>query len=89
MGIPPPDARTDGLLGQILLEQGKISRDIGIILEQLKAVPDHELRLRSLEETRAQAAGESAASKDYLARWLGVGALIASWSAAAAAYFHH
>jgi hypothetical protein len=40
---------TDGLLGQILLEQGRQGTQLAVISEQLKAVSDHESRLRSLE----------------------------------------
>lgn len=37
------------MLSQILLEQGKMSVQLAVISEQLKAVPDHETRIRSLE----------------------------------------
>ena len=40
---------TDGMLAQILVEQGKQGTQLAVISEQLKAVPDHEARLRAVE----------------------------------------
>lgn len=39
----------EGMTGQILLELGKISAQIAVMDERLKAVPDHENRLRLIE----------------------------------------
>jgi hypothetical protein len=37
------------MLSQILLKQGEMGIQLAVISEQLKAVPDHENRIRSLE----------------------------------------
>lgn len=62
------DQREDGaVLGQLLIEQGKIAAnvatvvtDVAVIKEQMRQVPDHELRLRSLETARAKILGFAA-----------------------------
>lgn len=38
-----------GTQAQILLKLGEMSTQLAVITEQLKAVPDHEQRIRSLE----------------------------------------
>jgi hypothetical protein len=41
---------SDGaILSQILLKQGEMGVQLAVISEQLKAVPDHEARIRALE----------------------------------------
>lgn len=47
-----PDPSGGGLLGQILIKQGELGTQLAVISEQLKAVPDHETRIRSLEKWR-------------------------------------
>jgi hypothetical protein len=42
---------------QILLKLGEISAQIAVMTEQLKAVPDHETRLRSLEKFQFKTVG--------------------------------
>lgn len=49
MTAPQPDP---GSLSQILLKLGEMSTQLAVISEQLKAVPDHESRIRSLEKWR-------------------------------------
>ena len=51
--LPPLVPSPSGdMTGQILIELGKISSSIAVMTEQLKAVPDHESRLRALERFR-------------------------------------
>ena len=45
--------RDDGLLGQILVEQGKLSQQVGgldrqlaVVAEKVSQIPDHEMRIR-------------------------------------------
>jgi len=45
--IPPADPTAS-----ILLKLGEMSTQLAVISEQLKAVPDHEQRIRSLERWR-------------------------------------
>lgn len=40
------------MLSQILVEQGKQGTQLAVIIEQLKAIPDHESRIRKLEQWR-------------------------------------
>jgi len=40
------------MLAQILVKQTEMSTQLAVISEQLKAVPDHETRIRSLEKWR-------------------------------------
>lgn len=57
-GAPGPPGGPDGaLLAQILLKQGEMSTQLAVISEQLKAVPDHETRIRGLERFRWTLAG--------------------------------
>ena len=44
-----PQGSSDGMLAQILLKQGEIGTELAVISEQLKAVPDHENRIRQME----------------------------------------
>ena len=46
----PPDP--NAMLSQILIKQGEMGVQLAVISEQLKAVPDHEARIRSLEKWR-------------------------------------
>jgi hypothetical protein len=43
---------TDGMLAQILVEQGKQGTRLAVISEKLSVLPDHEDRLRALERFR-------------------------------------
>lgn len=43
------EADSSGMLAQILLRQGEMSTQLAVISEQLKAVPDHEGRIRTME----------------------------------------
>jgi hypothetical protein len=45
----PQTSTTDGMLAQLLIEQAKQGVQLAIITEQLKAVPDHESRIRAVE----------------------------------------
>jgi hypothetical protein len=47
----------DGMLAQILLKQGEMGVQLAVISEQLKGLPDHETRLRSLEGFRWKLTG--------------------------------
>jgi hypothetical protein len=55
-----PAANPDGMLGQVLLELGKISTQVAVLGEQMKDVPDHEQRLRALETSKAKIYGAAA-----------------------------
>ena len=48
MTLPPPER--DGLVGQVLIELGKISTQIAVMAKQMEAIPDHENRIRVLEK---------------------------------------
>jgi hypothetical protein len=50
MNAPAPDSNS--MLAQILIKQGEMGTQLAVITEQLKAVPDHENRIRSLERWR-------------------------------------
>lgn len=56
------DHSGDGTLAQILLAVGGMQTQLAVIGEQLKAIPDHESRIRSLETARAKLYGASAAA---------------------------
>lgn len=45
---PPASATTD----QILIELGKMSATLAVVAEKLNALPDHEARIRKLEQWR-------------------------------------
>ena len=47
------------MLAQILLKQGEISTTLAVMNETLKAIPDHEFRIRALERFRFTLAGLS------------------------------
>ena len=52
------DAMTgDAAAAQILIKMGEMSAQLAVISEQLKDLPDHETRLRSLERFRYTLAG--------------------------------
>lgn len=55
----PPTEHDSGILAQILLKQGEMGTQLAVISEQLKAVPDHENRIRGLERFRYTVAGVS------------------------------
>ena len=48
MTSPSPDPT----IAQVLLKLGEMSTTLAVICEQLKAVPDHEARIRKLEQWR-------------------------------------
>jgi len=59
----------------IYVRQMEISVTLAVIHEQLKAVPDHEQRLRRLEASRAKLVGAAAAvsaTVSALGTWLGL-----------------
>lgn len=92
MTMPDTPAGGDALQGQILLELGRVSTQISqmstqvaVMDERLKAVPDHENRIRFLE---AAAQGVSG-MRDAHARVVSWGAVAAAIGSAVAAYFHH
>jgi hypothetical protein len=58
-----PGPEQDGaILAQILHKQGEMGIQLAIITEQLKAFPDHEVRLRVLESARAKLTGAAVAA---------------------------
>lgn len=62
MGNPVPDGtltNDSGILGQVLIKQGEMSAQLGVITERLNAVPDHETRIRSLEKFKWTITGMS------------------------------
>lgn len=60
-----PVEHNDGsILGQLLVEQGKMSKevsdtrtDVAVIKERISAIPEHERRIRTLELARAKTTG--------------------------------
>lgn len=56
MSIPPAGTDTT-MLAQIFAKLGEMGLQLGIITEQLKAIPDHEQRIRALERFRWTVAG--------------------------------
>jgi len=59
----------------IYVRQMEISVTLAVIHEQLKAVPDHEQRLRRLEASRAKLVGAAvavSATVSALGTWLGL-----------------
>lgn len=52
----------DASMDTMLLAMGEIKTQLAVISEQLKAVPDHENRIRVLETARAKAYGAAVAS---------------------------
>lgn len=81
----PPGTDTSGLQAQVLLELGKISTQIAVITERLNALPDHENRIRAVEQASAQSAG----GRDVWARVVAGLAVAAAVGATAADYLHH
>lgn len=57
MTAPAPTAPSADMSGQILLELGKLSTQIAVMDEKLKDLPDHETRIRMLENARAKLYG--------------------------------
>ena len=47
-----PQSPDPGAVSQVLLKLGEMSAQLAVIVEQLKAVPDHESRIRKLEQWR-------------------------------------
>lgn len=50
--MPDSSSGADGqtaMLSQLLIEQGKIGAQLAVVIEQLKAIPDHEQRIRVVE----------------------------------------
>ena len=80
----PESPPGEGMQGQILLKLGEISTQIAVITEQLKAVPDHETRLRILEHD----ASESHGTRDLVARVWSSAAALAAVATAVVAYLH-
>lgn len=66
----PKPSTTDAMLARILVKQSKQSRQLAVIKRQLRAVTDHEARLRKLEQFRYLVVGASLASS-ALGTWLG------------------
>ena len=83
-----PDTGTDGMTAQILLRLGEISTQLAVMAETLKALPDHEQRLRVLEAANTTAQAESTASKDGFARLVASGAGLAAVGSAVASWLH-
>jgi hypothetical protein len=48
----PDDGGLHAMLGQVLAKQGEQGVQLAVIIEQLKDIPDHEQRIRSLERWR-------------------------------------
>jgi len=85
-----------GLSGQVLLELGKLSRDVGdvkiqtaVIADQVKDVPQLAERVRIIELDVAASKAERSASRDWFARAVGGVAVVAAVAAVVAPFFHH
>jgi len=57
-----PQAPDGAILAQILHKQGEMAMQLAVISEQLRAIPDHETRLRLLESARAKLTGAAVAA---------------------------
>lgn len=71
----PQDAGNGAILSQILMKQGEMGIQLAVISEQLKAVPDHENRIRVLETARAKQIGAAVAISALvsgLGTWIGI-----------------
>ena len=79
----------DGTLAQILVELGKVSTQVAVIGEQLKAIPDHEQRIRANEAKLSQLEATRQAGRDWWARVVAGVAVIAACAATAADFMHH
>jgi len=55
----PPPSPDSAILNQILLKLGEMGTQLAVMGEQLKELPDHEQRIRSLERFRWTFAGIS------------------------------
>lgn len=67
----PPDH--DGTIAQVLIKLGEVGAQLAVISEQLKAIPDHEARLRKLESARWPVPTVAAVAS--------VGSVVAAWVA--------
>jgi hypothetical protein len=52
--VTMPDSSISGQLGQLLISQGAMAVDIGVIKSQMIVVTDHETRIRQLEALRSK-----------------------------------
>lgn len=66
----PPDG-SERSYDQILIKLGEMGAQLAVISEQLKAIPDHEARLRKLEAARWPLPTVAAVAA--------VGAAVAAW----------
>lgn len=91
--MPPAEPSADhGLtsmiaaqVSQILSEQGKQSVQLAHMEEQLRAVPDHEQRIRETERQLAEGRGQH----DLLARVIATIAVAAAVAGVVGTYVHH
>lgn len=58
----PGEPLTEATAAQILVELGAMKVQLAVISEQLKAVPDHEARIRRLESARSKLVGAALAA---------------------------
>jgi hypothetical protein len=75
MTTPPAPVSSDAMLAQVLLKLGEISTDVAVIKNDLKDLPDHEVRIRSLETSRAKIYGAAALMSiifSALGSWIGL-----------------
>lgn len=71
----PPSAGEGAILSQILLKQAEMGIQLAVISEQLRDLPDHEERIRSLETARAKVFGGAvviAALVSAAGTWVGL-----------------
>jgi hypothetical protein len=93
---PGSGVADSALSAQILVEIGKLQTQVAVMDERLKAIPDHETRLRDAERERSEISGkldtmaaERSAARDVWARVVATGAVLVAAAAAAADYVHH
>lgn len=78
----PDSSGTDGLQGQVLIKLGEIGADVKVIQKTLEAIPDHENRIRIIENAAAQNRG----GRDMAARWWAAAAVLAAAGSGTAAW---
>jgi len=87
MTMPDHDGMTAvaSQVSQVLIKQGEMAVQLAVIAEQLKALPDQENRIRTLEAGAAQQTG----GRDMWARIVSLVAVLAALGAALGVYLHH
>lgn len=75
MTAPSPPAASADISAQILFELGKLSTQIAVMDEKLKDLPDHESRIRMLENAKAKLYGGVIAVSALISgagTWIGI-----------------